>query len=76
VALVSVTKIYDATCRREAAAPTLRAGTRPPNSEGHKGPPYGDPTVGIFMHSGETRFMSTVVKGWITLVEGIARRLG
>ncbi len=38
--LAPVTKIPDPVRRKEGAAPTLRAGTRPPIAEGHKGPPY------------------------------------
>lgn len=57
--LASAKKIPDAVCRREGAAPTLRAGTRPPTAEGHKGPPYENANMGIFIRRGETRFMTT-----------------
>ena len=45
-------KIPGAVCRREGAGP-------PPTAEGHKGPPYENPNMGIFIRRGETRFMTT-----------------
>jgi hypothetical protein len=50
--LASAKKIPDAVCRREGAGP-------PPTAEGHKGPPYENANMGIFIRRGETRFMTT-----------------